>query len=150
VPWLETLNFKQFCEDITEEMQSVSKPDQHIILSYTGETEAVVDKTLMRHILINLINNAIKYSPENSKIDFQVINDSEISITIIDYGIGIPKDDQQHLFERFFRAANVTAIQGTGLGLNIVQRYVNKLNGNISLKSSENEGTTFKITLPNK
>jgi|JI6StandDraft_1071083.scaffolds.fasta_scaffold17512_2 PAS domain S-box-containing protein len=146
----ETLNFKQFCEDITEEMQSVSKPDQHIILSYTGETEAVVDKTLMRHILINLINNAIKYSPENSKIDFQVINDSEISITIIDYGIGIPKDDQQHLFERFFRAANVTAIQGTGLGLNIVQRYVNKLNGNISLKSSENEGTTFKITLPNK
>ena len=104
----------------------------------------------MRHILINLINNAIKYSPENSKIDFQVINDSEISITIIDYGIGIPKDDQQHLFERFFRAANVTAIQGTGLGLNIVQRYVNKLNGNISLKSSENEGTTFKITLPNK
>ena len=131
-------------------MQSVSKPDQHIILSYTGETEAVVDKTLMRHILINLINNAIKYSPENSKIDFQVINDSEISITIIDYGIGIPKDDQQHLFERFFRAANVTAIQGTGLGLNIVQRYVNKLNGNISMKSIENEGTTFKITLPNK
>ncbi|MFZ7115210.1 MAG: PAS domain-containing sensor histidine kinase [Bacteroidota bacterium] len=144
----ETINFRQFCEEITEEMQSVSKSGQQIILNYSGEPELVADKTLLRHILINLINNAIKYSPEDSKVDFMVENDNEIRITITDYGIGIPKDDQQHLFERFFRAANVTAIQGTGLGLNIVQRYVKKLNGTISVKSTENEGTTFKITLP--
>lgn len=146
----DTINFKQFCEEITEEMQSVSKPGQQIILTYAGSQEAYADKTLMRHILVNLINNAIKYSPENSKVDFEVDNSDEISIKIKDYGMGIPLEDQQHLFERFFRAGNVTAIQGTGLGLNIVQRYVNKLKGSISLKSIENEGSTFKITLPNK
>ena len=75
-------------------------------------------------------------------------NDSSIHIKIKDYGIGIPKEDQQHLFERFFRAGNVTAIQGTGLGLNIVQRYIHKLNGTITLTSIENEGSTFNITLP--
>ena len=146
----DTINLRQYCEEMTEEMQAVSKPGQEITFSYTGKQDAVFDKTLMRHILTNLINNAIKYSPENSEVNFDVKNDSEISIIIRDYGIGIPKEDQQHLFERFFRAANVTAIQGTGLGLNIVQRYVNKLKGSISLTSIENQGSTFKITLPNK
>lgn len=144
----EKINFHHFCEEITEEMQAVAKPGQEIVYNYTGAQEATVDKTLMRHILINLVNNAIKYSPENSKVDFEVNLDGNISIMIKDYGIGIPKEDQVHLFERFFRAGNVTAIQGTGLGLNIVQRYVEKLNGSIAVNSIENEGTTFKLTLP--
>ena len=144
----EDTNFHHYCEEITEEMQSVAKVGQEIIFNYIGNQVAYIDKTLMRHILVNLLNNAIKYSPENSKIDFEVTNDSSIHIKIKDYGIGIPKEDQQHLFERFFRAGNVTAIQGTGLGLNIVQRYIHKLNGTITLTSIENEGSTFNITLP--
>ncbi len=144
----EETNFHQFCEEMTEEMQSVSKSGQEIVFNYLGEQNTSIDKTLMRHILVNLINNAIKYSPQNSKIDFEVNNDSDIQIRIKDYGIGIPKEDQVHLFERFFRAGNVTAIQGTGLGLNIVQRYIQKLNGTITLTSAENEGSTFNITLP--
>ena len=144
----EDTNFHHYCEEITEEMQSVSKVGQEIVFNYTGDQIAYIDKVLMRHILVNLLNNAIKYSPENSKIDFEVINDTSIYIKIKDYGIGIPKEDQQHLFERFFRAGNVTAIQGTGLGLNIVQRYIHKLNGTITVTSIENEGSTFYITLP--
>lgn len=141
-------DFRIFCEEITEEMQAVSKSGQQILFTYSGQSGVKTDKTLMRHVLINLINNAIKYSPEDSKINFDVEVDTNILMLIKDQGIGIPEEDQVHLFERFFRAGNVTAIQGTGLGLNIVQRYIHKMNGNIYVNSIENQGSTFKITIP--
>lgn len=147
---LSTFDLVQFADDLREELQELSKTGQKIIYSHSGEhTMVTLDKQVLRNICINLLNNAIKYSPENSNIEFSSKINGSIEITVADQGIGIPDEDQKHLFERFFRAANVTAIQGTGLGLNIVRRYVQLLRGSINFVSRVNKGTTFKAQFPN-
>jgi PAS domain S-box-containing protein len=146
---LSSFDLPQFAEEIREELQALAKPNQKIIYTHSGEERQVtLDKQLLRNICINLLNNAIKYSPEDSKIEFNSHVNSMIEIKVRDYGMGIPEADKGHMFERFFRAANVTAIQGTGLGLNIVRRYVKLLKGNINFDSQVNEGTTFTVQFP--
>lgn len=98
--------------------------------------------------MINLISNAIKYSPENSTIHIKIAMGNNLTIHVTDSGIGIPESEQKHLFERFFRAKNSTNIQGTGLGLHIVKKYAEMMNGTVTFNSKENEGTTFTVTLP--
>jgi signal transduction histidine kinase len=96
--------------------------------------------------MINLISNAIKFSFEDSVINVSSeVTDTEIFICVRDQGLGIPEDDRKHLFERFFRAQNVTNIQGTGLGLHIVSKYVELLNGQIEVESELEKGTNFNI-----
>ena len=147
---LSTFDLVDFAKELSEELQALSKAGQEIIYTHSGEQRMVtLDKQLLRNICINLLNNAIKYSPENNRIEFRSSINGSIELEVSDEGIGIPDEDQTHLFERFFRAANVTAIQGTGLGLNIVKRYVQLLNGNINFVSRVNKGTTFKIQFPN-
>ena len=95
------------------------------------------------------MDNAIKYSGENSNIIVNIsANESNIFFSIKDNGIGIPKNEQNLIFNRFFRAKNALYYPGTGIGLNIVKGYINNLNGNISFKSTENKGTTFNVQLP--
>ena len=101
--------------------------------------------------MINLISNAIKFSPESSILLIETdVSEDTTTIKITDKGIGIPAADQVHLFERFFRATNVTNIQGTGLGLHIVGRYVEILKGTIQYNSEYEKGSTFEIQLPTK
>ncbi|MFN5964727.1 MAG: ATP-binding protein [Pseudanabaena sp.] len=108
-----------------------------------------MDEKLLRQILSNLITNAIKYSPKNKDIDFQLIVDQEKIIFIVsDHGIGIPEEDLSHLFSTFHRGKNVGILPGTGLGLSIVKNCVDTLNGLISVKSQLNIGTEFRVTLP--
>ncbi|WP_223550343.1 PAS domain S-box protein [Aestuariivivens sp. NBU2969] len=108
------------------------------------------DEKIIQLILSNLLYNAIKYSPEGSPIDLRIEQNEKITtITIKDNGIGIPKKDQKHIFERYFRAHNVINTQGTGIGLNIVQNHLENLGGTIHFESEENIGTTFIITFPN-
>jgi len=78
------------------------------------------------------------------------VNDQRVSIAVKDNGIGIPAEEQQHLFTKFFRAKNAVNIQGTGLGLTIIKRYVELLNGTITFTSQVNKGTTFIIEFPNQ
>jgi len=78
-----------------------------------------------------------------------MVNESFIELKVKDSGIGIPDEDQEHLFQRFFRGHNASNIQGTGLGLNIVARYVELMNGTITFESKSEKGTTFIIKLPN-
>ena len=105
----------------------------------------------MKNIILNLLSNAIKYSNVNGKIELSVIeNDALVELSVKDDGIGIPEKDQKRMFDRFFRAGNVTNIEGTGLGLNIVNRYIKLLDGEISFTSEEGVGTTFFIKLPKK
>lgn len=145
INWSE-FNFHTFGEELTEEMNTLCKPGQKIIFSHTGENMIVSDRQHLRHICMNLLNNAIKYSNEGSVITFSSNKDENgFTIQVTDQGIGIPIEDQANLFDRFFRAGNVTAIQGTGLGLNIVRRYVELLHGNITFDSKEKIGTTFKL-----
>ena len=138
-----------FAEEVKEELQIVAKLGQIINYRHEGQIRDVnLDKQVLRNICFNLLNNAIKYSQEGKEIDFCTIIGDQIIVKVTDHGIGIPDEDQEHLFERFFRAANVTAIQGTGLGLNIVRRYVQLLKGNIEFSSEINKGTTFTVKIP--
>lgn len=107
------------------------------------------DEKILELILSNLMGNAIKYSPENTNIDFdyQLKND-RITFTVKDEGRGIPEKDQKHIFERYFRAENALLDQGTGIGLNIAKSHLENLNGSIGFSSEENKGTTFTVELP--
>lgn len=140
----------KLAEEITEELQMVAKQNQNIIYQHTGTSSTVVlDPNLLKNCVINLISNAIKYSGENTFIEFNTeITGQQCIITVKDNGIGIPESDQKHLFEAFFRAHNTGNIPGTGLGLNIVARYARLMNGHIEFSSSINQGTSFTITFP--
>jgi signal transduction histidine kinase len=101
---------------------------------------------MMRHIIINLLSNAIKFSGEGTEILItSEIGENTITLTVKDSGIGIPPEDVQSLFRRFFRSSNVTNIQGTGLGLHIVAKYTEMLHGRIDCRSTLGEGTTFEL-----
>ena len=140
----------KFSEEITEEMQMVAKQNQNIIYQHTGINNIVnLDPNLLKNCIFNLIGNAIKYSGENTFIEFNTeINDKFCTIVIKDNGIGIPENDQKHLFEAFFRAHNTGNIPGTGLGLNIVARYTSLMYGHIDFKSSIHHGTIFTLSFP--
>ncbi|MCH7412035.1 PAS domain S-box protein [Belliella sp. R4-6] len=109
-----------------------------------------LDPSILSHVINNLIDNAIKYSFNASRNPEISLNLSEKTYQIIvkDYGLGIPIDDQKYIFGSFFRAKNVNTIKGTGLGLNIVKEFIEKLGGDIHFESVENEGAKFIITLP--
>ena len=145
----EEVNLKLFVAEIISEMKSMATEGQVITQQHIGNEIASFDKKLMKNVLFNLISNAIKFSPEGGTIEVaaQVLN-SSVRISVKDSGIGISKEDQVHLFERFFRGHNATHIQGTGLGLNIVAKYAELMNGSIDFESKENAGTTFTIIIP--
>lgn len=136
-----------FSEEITEEMQLMSKQNQLIVYEHQGTTgQVLLDQNLLKNCIINLISNAIKYSGEDTMIQFNsIINDHELIVCVKDNGIGIPVADINNLFEPFFRAHNTGDIPGTGLGLNIVKRYVGLMNGTCTCESEQNMGTTFKL-----
>lgn len=137
-------------EEITEEMQMVAKQNQSIIYQHTGINSMVnLDQNLLKNCVVNLIANAIKYSGENTFIEFNTeVGADKCILTVKDNGIGIPENDQKHLFEAFFRAHNTGNIPGTGLGLNIVARYTSLMNGAVEFKSKLNQGTLFILSFP--
>ena len=144
------MNIKDTIADLMDELEAVLKKGQNIHIKCDLEKEEVIiDAQILKNIIINLTSNAIKYSPEESEINLNVrLKDNKLRIQVKDHGIGIPKEEQKHMFERFFRAKNVTNIGGTGLGLNIVRKYVDLLNGNIKFSSELGKGTKFTVELP--
>jgi PAS domain S-box-containing protein len=145
----ENFNLKEYVMDAVTELRGLTKEGQEISYVHTGKEEVYSDKKILRHLMFNLISNAIKFSPEGKVISIHTnTDDSYFIIEIKDRGMGISEEDKKHLFERFFRGYNATNIQGTGLGLNIVAKYVELLKGSIEFKSKLEEGTTFRIRLP--
>lgn len=145
------VQLQQLVQETVEEMMAIIKPEQKINYSHVGEQAAVSDAKLLKNILINLISNAIKFSPQDEVIDiFSKIDKAAIHLQVSDHGMGISAEDQQHLFSSFFRGRNATNIQGTGLGLHIVKRYVDLLGGTIGLQSQLGKGTTVTLQLPSK
>ncbi len=136
-------------ESVVLEMEPVCKSGQMIQYTFDGKGNVMADKQLLKNIMMNLLSNAVKFSPDNSviQVDCSVI-DAHMKITVKDNGIGISKEDLQHLFERFFRAKNAANIQGTGLGLHIIMKYLELMNGTIEVKSELNKGTVFTIGIP--
>ncbi|MEO7769232.1 MAG: HAMP domain-containing sensor histidine kinase, partial [Ferruginibacter sp.] len=141
------LNF--FIEETMDDIKGLLKDGQNIIYNHHGGQTIYCDKMLLKNVLLNLISNAIKFSEPGTDIviESDVVND-QARIQITDQGLGISEEDQEHLFSSFFRGANVVNIQGSGLGLHIVKRYLELMTGSIALKSEINKGTTFTITIP--
>ena len=147
----DSFDLTEFMSNIINEMNVLLKPNQNIQYTHIGSPTTYSDSNLLKHVIVNLLSNAIKFSPENSIINIESkVDDNATTLQITDQGIGIPKSDQVHLFERFFRATNVTNIQGTGLGLHIVGRYVDLLKGSIKYNSELEKGSTFTIQFPSK
>jgi PAS domain S-box-containing protein len=142
------INLVELAEEITEEMQLICKKNQHIVYQHTGVIgHFTLDPNLLKNALVNLISNAIKYSGEDTLIEFTTcIDDEGCLISVKDNGIGIPEEDQVHLFEPFFRAHNTGNIPGTGLGLNIVKRYIELMAGQMEFESEVHKGTSFRVS----
>jgi PAS domain S-box-containing protein len=143
-------SLRDLLQEVTEEMQSLAKKDQHIHCGCPDDWQITSDKRLVKNILINLLSNAVKFSDEGAAIHMhaEARPGGGAIIRVLDNGIGISPEDQQHLFSTFFRGANVVNIEGTGLGLHIVQRYLDLLQGTISLESTLGEGTRVIVELP--
>lgn len=137
------------CIELIEELRPLSKSGQSIDYDHQGtERSVTLDRQMLGQIASNLVTNAMKYSGEGSRIAVRTrLERGRLHITVSDEGIGIPQEDQTHLFERFFRGGNVTNIQGTGLGLNIVKRYLDLLGGTIRFSSRPGH-TEFIVDLP--
>jgi PAS domain S-box-containing protein len=144
-------NLDEFLNDLVDEAKGLLKKDQYIHFDYKGGKQVCSDKKLLKNILVNLITNAIKFSPEDGRINILAeVNDSTGVISVSDPGIGIPKDDLEHIFSSFYRAANATNIQGTGLGLHIVKRFTELMGGSVTIDSELDKGTIVTITIPIK
>lgn len=149
---IEPIPASQLHEDLSRlvaALQQLAKPGQKIIFDCHVNSAISVDKKLLSHIISNLLSNAIKFSPERTDILLACEKiEGELIVKVKDSGIGISEEDQRHLFERFFRAKNAANIQGTGLGLNIVLKYLELMDGKITCESKINGGTTFVMSIP--
>ena len=135
-------------QEVMQEVQHLLKKQQYIAYTHVGMASMVyLDAAMMKHIVINLLSNAVKFSDAGSVIELITDTTSApLTLSVHDQGIGIPEADVPQLFQRFFRSSNVTNIQGTGLGLHIVSRYTELMNGRIACESIEGKGTKFTIT----
>jgi len=151
----ENYNFRDFnlskvVNEVVYNANMLLKDGQHIhIPENIDEFNLCQDEKILELTLSNLIHNAIKYSPENTTIDLKVLQvDENIIFKVTDQGRGIPKKDQKHIFDRYFRAENVMNDQGTGIGLNIIKGHLENLGGSITFESEENKGSMFIVELP--
>lgn len=145
---LRETHLPELVEEVATEIRALFRPGQTLEYEHEGPEVAVVDPGLFKHVMINLFSNAVKYSQENKVIRvLTAVQQDGILLRVIDQGMGIPEADQRHLFSRFFRATNATNIQGTGLGLYIVKRYVEIMNGEIGFHSEEGKGSEFWIKI---
>jgi signal transduction histidine kinase len=135
-------------KEVISDINSIVRSGQSITYNQ-GSFDMMIDRQLLRNVMFNLLSNAIKFSPEGAEIDVIVeVGEEEVVIAVKDHGIGISESDMKNLFGRFFRGENAVAIPGTGLGLNIVTKYLELMQGKITCSSVLDEGTTFYIHLP--
>jgi signal transduction histidine kinase len=138
-----------FLSQVLDEFEGTEKTGQQLILTNETTGSFYSDKKIIRNIVINLIGNAIKFSGADTRIEVIArMKNNKLEIAVSDQGIGISRSDQEHLFTSFFRGKNASNIEGTGLGLHIVKRYLELVDGSIRLESELNVGTTFECLFP--
>jgi PAS domain S-box-containing protein len=144
------VSLPELLEESVDDVHVLLKKEQSVVRDFEGLGEEVmIDKKILKNIMLNLLSNAIKYSDAGSTVWLTArLEQGTLKVKVRDEGIGIPESDQKHLFSRFFRADNAVNIQGTGLGLNIVHRYLELLGGSIGFESVEGKGTTFFFEVP--
>lgn len=146
----EKIDLIRFTENLINEFESTLLYRREINFSTIGYRDKVeTNERYLRLILMNLLSNAAKYSSRDTPIELKLyFNDDNYTYQVTDYGIGIPEDEQEKIFELFYRAENVGKISGSGIGLQVVLNSLQKLNGNLDLSSKLNKGTTFTVTIP--
>lgn len=147
---LEDFPLSKLVNEVIYDANMLLKPGQQI--KYPENIDDLIikfDEKTLELGLSNLIYNAIKYSPEDTTIEV-IVNrkTTNLEICVKDEGIGIPKKDQKHIFDRYFRAENALLTQGTGIGLNIAKQHLKNLDATLDFSSVENQGSTFTITIP--
>lgn len=143
------LDLVAFCQELIAEFEQTYLNYQIQFDSNISLFTADIDSRLLRSILTNILTNAVRYSPSNQVIQFELyLNSNYVVFTIEDWGIGIPDADIKKIFEPFHRGNNVSNIPGTGLGLNIVKRFIALLDGEINIDSQINRGTRVQIKVP--
>jgi PAS domain S-box-containing protein len=144
-------DFIPFFNEVIKNFQMIS-PDRKLEVNNPfEEIEMTFDGKLLEHAFNNILNNANKYSPKDTLIKIDLTDSKDaIQLTVIDYGIGIPEEEQIHLFSSFFRASNTISHHGTGLGLGIVKQFIEIHNGKVTIESKINEGCKVIISLPKK
>lgn len=148
---IESFEIHGMLHEIIEDFNLIKKTGQTLKLNTNNLEGALIetDKTCLKHIMNNLISNAIKYSGEHAIIEIELSKVNNFyNILVKDNGIGIPNTEQKFIFDIFYRGSNVLNIQGTGLGLNIVKKYLDTIKGNIRFESMETKGTQITIQLP--
>lgn len=143
----ERLNLPELITSEINKIESVFKKPQKIIYQHCGEHDVVSDKQILASIISNIVSNALKYSDKTVKVNTET-SKHRIHIKVTDKGIGVPEEDQNSLFQKFFRGTNTEDTQGTGLGLHIVKQYTDLLEGKINFTSKVNKGTTVEVWLP--
>jgi signal transduction histidine kinase len=143
-------DLKQACIDVIQNSYSDQNDKRKVQTSFEGDTFIIfADRNLMEYSLFNLLNNAFKYSEGFGNIILNVFSfDGTVTVEIIDFGIGIPEQDQSKLFNTFFRASNTDGFQGTGLGLYIVKTFTEKNSGTVHLESEVGKGTKVTLKFP--
>lgn len=148
-PTYKLVDFKNLMEEVLHNTKPLLKKDQVLSIENTSTEKFYQDPRIIKIILNNILNNAIKYSENESQITVSLkSNKQNLYMSIKDNGIGIPLNEQNLIFNRFFRAKNALYYPGTGIGLNIVKGYIDSLKGTISFKSTENNGTVFNVQIP--
>jgi PAS domain S-box-containing protein len=143
---LSHFDINELLETLIRELKNTLRNEQQIAYTHKGDSDVFLDISLLKHIVMNLVSNASKFSAEGSIIEVKTINNKfHLTLSVKDHGIGIPAEDQQHLMERFFRGANAGNIQGTGLGLHIVSKYAELMNAVVECHSELEKGTEFII-----
>lgn len=145
------LNIKEMINQFIAEFDHAKKDEYKIVYTHKGKESVELDPGLFKIILSNLLSNAMKFSDEGTQINIitQWI-DGKLQLSIEDKGIGIPADFRSSIFQRFYRASNALNIQGTGMGLHIVKKYVELMNGTIEYESKLGKGTSFILTFGKK
>jgi signal transduction histidine kinase len=145
----QALNLEQYCRSVVDEFVATA-PDNNVVFTASCAGCIVhLDERMMRQALVNLLANAVKYSRQGSPVSFDVTCDeAQLIIQIRDTGIGIPVEDQEHLFTVFHRAQNIDYRPGAGLGLVIVKHVVHGHGGDVTCHSEVGVGTTFTLTIP--
>ena len=139
-------NIQELMISIARDMKNTLKKHQKVRCLHEGAPIVLMDNSLLKHIIMNLLSNASKFSFDKSWIEIKTVNsEKHVIVSVKDFGMGISVDDQKHLMERFFRGLNASNIQGTGLGLHIVSKYAELMSGRVECKSELEKGTEFVI-----
>ena len=148
---LEEIDLCEIVQAVVNDMDLILKPNQKIEVSCPKNQKVKADIILLQRVFVNILSNAIKFSSDETNISVEVLHNNELNevqVNISNQGIGIPEEEHDKLFDRFYRANNASNIQGTGLGLSIVKRCLELMNASVSFTSIENSTTTFTIHIP--